>query len=76
MAWEREHPEPADRDWFAREVAPRLQDLSASAIARATGLSVSHCEKVKKGERVPHPMRWAGLQQMDIGPLEIDPLHT
>jgi hypothetical protein len=61
LAWDREHPEPVDRELFAREVAPRLQSLSARALARATGLSVSYCAKVKGGERVPHPMWWAKL---------------
>jgi CRISPR-associated endonuclease Cas1 len=59
LAWERAHPEPVDREWFLAEVAPNLLSVSARALARATGLSVSHCAKVKKGERVPHPMWWA-----------------
>jgi hypothetical protein len=64
LAWDRNHPEPTDREWFSREVAPRLGRLSASALARATGLSVSHCSKVKKGERVPHPMWWDQLREL------------
>lgn len=67
LAWDREHPEPVDQELFAGEVAPRLQNLSARALARATGLSVSHCAKVKKGERVPHPMWWAALGQVASG---------
>lgn len=64
LAWDREHPEPVDREWFAKEIAPKLQTLSARAIARATGLSVSHCAKVKRGERVPHPRLWAALAEL------------
>jgi hypothetical protein len=67
LAWDRDHPEPVDRAWFVREVAPTLSTLSAHAIARATGLSVSHCAKVKNGERVPHSMWWAALRQVASG---------
>lgn len=35
LAWDRQHPEPVDREWFRREVAPRLSQVSARAIARA-----------------------------------------
>jgi CRISPR-associated endonuclease Cas1 len=58
LAWDREHLEVVDREWFAREIGPKLEGQSARALARATGLSISHCSKVKKGERVPHPMWW------------------
>jgi hypothetical protein len=61
LAWDREHPEPVDREWFVREIVPKLRGQSSRALARATGLSVSHWAKVKKGERVPHPMWWAVL---------------
>jgi transcriptional regulator with XRE-family HTH domain len=64
LAWDREHPEPIDRERFAREVAPKLCGLSARTLARATGLSVSHWSKVKRGERVPHPRLWAALAEL------------
>lgn len=64
LAWEREHPDQVDHDWFAKEVAPRLAALSPSAIARATGLSVSHWVKVRKGERLPHPRWWPILAKL------------
>jgi hypothetical protein len=68
LAWEREHPGAVDREQFRRDVAPRLADLSARAIARVTGLSVSYCAKVKKGERVPHQMWWGTLSALAVEP--------
>jgi hypothetical protein len=67
LAWERKHSEPVDREWFTREVVPALSGVSAGALARATGLSVSQCAKVKKGERVPHPMRWEAIRTLSSG---------
>lgn len=64
LAWEAEHPEPADRTMFQREVLPRLQCVSARGLSRATGLSVAYCAQVKRGERVPHPRWWATLESL------------
>lgn len=61
LAWERDHPGPVDRGAFARDVAPLPPGVSATAIARATGLSVSYCADIKKGVRVPHPKWWPML---------------
>lgn len=68
LAWEREHPEPVDRERFAREIAPGLAQISARAMARATGLSVSYCVGIKRGERVPHPRWWEILAAAHIQP--------
>jgi hypothetical protein len=59
LAWERDHPGPADRQRFATEVLPMLAGMSAPALARATGLSVTYCAAIRRGERVPHPRWWA-----------------
>ena len=58
LDWERAHPGPVAPERFQKEVVPKLQALTARAIARATGLSVSYCAQVKRGERVPHPRWW------------------
>lgn len=63
LAWEQENP-LVDRDSFAAEIAPKLVELSARAIARATGLSVSYCAAIKRGERVPHPRWWDALEEV------------
>jgi hypothetical protein len=64
LAWEREHPEPVDREVFRREIAPMLANLSASAISRATGLWVRYCGEIKRGERVPHPRWWEEFKEL------------
>lgn len=53
----------ADRDeaWFAPEIVPKLDGYSLSAIARATGLSVSACSRIRSGSQVPHVRYWNEL---------------
>jgi hypothetical protein len=63
-AWDRGHPDPPEYERFRRDVATNLTGLSARAIARATGLSVSYCAAIKRGDRVPHPRWWNSLQQV------------
>ena len=46
---------------FTAEVLPKLEAVSARGLSSATGLSVSYCAEVKRGERVPHPRWWAAL---------------
>ena len=50
----------ADRDaaWFLREVLPKLDGYSLSQIAKATGLSLAACSRIRAGTRVPHPRHW------------------
>ena len=61
MAWNGAHPEPVDLSKFEREILPGLQTLSARKLAAITGLSVSYCTAIKRGERVPHPRWWKVL---------------
>jgi hypothetical protein len=55
--------EPAERDraWFLREVALKLDGDSLSQIAKATGLSLAACSRIRAGARVPHPRHWDEL---------------
>jgi CRISPR-associated endonuclease Cas1 len=64
LTWEREHPGRVDPRLFTNEVLPKLDGLSARAVARATGLSVGHCARIKRGERVPHPRWWLLLDTL------------
>ncbi len=60
--WAREQ-RGADRDraWFERVVAPKLERFALSAIARATGLSLAACSRIRAGAQVSHPRHWDGL---------------
>lgn len=51
---------PPDRDvaWFQREVVPKLDAFSLNEIAKATGLSLATCSRIRAGTRVPHPRHW------------------
>jgi hypothetical protein len=67
LAWECENPEAVDEEWFRTEVVPRLASVSASQLARLTGLSVGYCSRVAKGVCRPHPRSWSLLAQFCDG---------
>ena len=60
-SWAREHPSQRDEAWFKREIAPKLDGYSLSQIAKATGLSLAACSRIRAGTRVPHPRHWDAL---------------
>ncbi len=65
VAWEREHGrEVFDPNVFRSEVLPGLQNIRTVDLARLTGLSVPYCALIKKGNRMPHPMQWKMLDQL------------
>jgi hypothetical protein len=62
--WAGEHPGQRDEAWFKREIAPKLDGFSLSEIARATGLSLAACSRIRAGARVPHPRHWQALLKL------------
>jgi hypothetical protein len=60
-SWAREHPGQRDEAWFKREIAPKLDAFSLNEIAKATGLSLAACSRIRSGAKVPHPRHWSGL---------------
>lgn len=58
--WEQEHPEH-DRNYFRRELRPRLAELDSGTLARATGLAQTYCARILRGEVEPHPMHWGTI---------------
>jgi len=60
--WSRERGN-GERDdaWFRREVVPKLDAYALSAIARATGLSLAACSRIRSGSQIPHARHWDGL---------------
>jgi CRISPR-associated endonuclease Cas1 len=60
-SWAREHPGQRDGAWFKREIAPKLDAFSLNEIAKATGLSLAACSRIRSGAKVPHPRHWSGL---------------
>jgi hypothetical protein len=69
LAWEKENPGPHDVEHFRQEIAPALRDATLPQMMRVTGLSSGYCWRIKRGERVPHPMYWALLSALRGKPL-------
>jgi hypothetical protein len=47
---------------FTRLVLRRIQSVSSSRLAAATGLSPGYCALVRRGDRIPAPHDWAAFQ--------------
>ena len=60
LAWESENGRP-DSEAFRQTILPGLRNIPVKRIRAATGLSLTYCSAIRKGERVPHPQHWAGL---------------
>ncbi len=54
----------ATREWFEREIRPKLQRVSIRTLTEATGLSPSYWSLIRRGRRVPHARHWAALQAL------------
>ena len=59
--WNRTHP-PADPARFQREILPSLISVPLVQLARATGLSVPYCARVRQGKAIPHARWWEALR--------------
>jgi hypothetical protein len=64
LLWEKENPGPHDVELFRREIAPALLDATLPQMMRATGLSSGYCWRIRRGDRVPHPMYWTALASL------------
>ena len=62
-AWEAAHPViPASHS--SREVFPTLAGVRAPDLRDATGLSISYCRRVLRGQYIPHPMHWEAIKAL------------
>jgi hypothetical protein len=66
-SWAREHPGQRDQAWFKREIAPNLNVFTLAEIAKATGLSLAACSRLRAGMRVPHARHWEALMELLSG---------
>jgi hypothetical protein len=73
--WKRESGVP-DREWFLREITPKLDSLSLAQIAEVTGLSLAACSRFRSGTRVPHPRHWPTFAALLLGWEQVLPLGT
>lgn len=49
---------------FNRNILPGLAEVTVPQMMRATGLSSIYCWRIRRGERVPHPMYWEPLTRL------------
>jgi CRISPR-associated endonuclease Cas1 len=63
-AWERENPGPYYTDEFRMTILPGLEKATLTQMMRATGLTSGYCWRIKRGDRVPHPMYWQSLRTL------------
>jgi len=64
VAWEQANPGRYDPEAFRSEILPRLQHATLPQMMTATGLTSGYCWRIRRGERVPHPMYWESLQSI------------
>jgi CRISPR-associated endonuclease Cas1 len=62
--WARNHHGVPDREYFRREVLPRLQRLTVRQIMESTGLSLRYCSVIRRGLYIPHPRHWESLKSI------------
>ena len=49
---------------YLKQVMPRLQSLTVSAIASALNISLPYATDICKGRRHPHPRHWKVMAQL------------
>jgi len=67
-AWSRDAAADRDAEWFLREIVPKLDAYSLSQIAKATGLSLAACSRIRAGARVPHLRHWQAFLTLVTNP--------
>ncbi len=57
-------PGRCDRDWYRREVLPRLATVKLAEIMAAAGCSKGYASVIRKGTYVPHVSTWSALAEL------------
>jgi hypothetical protein len=63
-AWAKKNPGPHDVAFYRAEILPRLATVTLPQMMRATGLTSGYCWKIRRGDRIPHPMYWKALKEI------------
>jgi CRISPR-associated endonuclease Cas1 len=64
LEWERSNPGNHDPEFFRSEILPWLQRATLPQMMRATGLTSGYCWRIRRGDRLPHPMYWEALRSI------------
>lgn len=62
--WTKENPGPHDHAVYRAKILPLLARVTLPQMMRATGLTSGYCWKIRRGERIPHPMYWDALRRL------------
>ncbi len=62
LAWAPGEQDEWTRERYQGEIQPRLAQIPLSALAAATGLSLSACSRIRAGRLVPHQRHWVPLR--------------
>jgi hypothetical protein len=57
-------------------ILPGVRTHSLNELSRATGLSGTHCSRIRAGERIPHPRHWDAFRTLVLEsrpPEAVDP---
>ena len=65
--WNRRNRSRPESDEFRRQILPLLGSVTLKDMARATGLSIDYCSKIRRGLKVPHPRHWPSLRSVIAG---------
>ncbi len=65
--WNRLHGS-ADPEAFRRDILPALAELSLTRLSAVTGLSITQCARIRRGDAVPHARHWKALASLIEGP--------
>jgi hypothetical protein len=57
---------PSEAEWI-HNILPVIRTRSLNELARATGLSGTHCSRIRAGERIPHPRHWDAFRAIAEG---------
>lgn len=55
-----------DPEAFRLQILPGLQRATLPQMMKATGLTSGYCWRIRRGERVPHPMYWRPLKRLAV----------
>jgi CRISPR-associated endonuclease Cas1 len=65
--WEAAHRTIPASHVFTETLWPLLKSVTAQQVRASTGLSISYCRRVLRGQYVPHPMHWEALRKLAEG---------
>ncbi len=65
--WQRNGGVVLSQTVWMETILPGVRTHSLNELSRATGLSGTHCSRIRAGERIPHPRHWAAFWALGLG---------